>query len=85
MAFISVTSENVDIVRLFLKKNPIKAYIGFDDYEVVNKAFHVTGIPHAFVDAHGRIVAIAHPASIKPENLEEILAGKKCSLPPDSR
>jgi len=83
VVFISVTSENEDVVRLFLKKNPISACIGLDDYEVLNRAFHVTGIPHAFIiDAHGRIAAIAHPASIKPENLEEVLAGKKCSLPP---
>jgi uncharacterized protein (TIGR03435 family) len=77
-----VTSENEDVVRLFLKSHPMKAWIGLDDYEVLNKAFHVTGIPHAvIVDAQGRIAAIAHPASIEPENLDEVLAGKKCSLP----
>jgi uncharacterized protein (TIGR03435 family) len=81
--FISVTSENEDVVRLFLKNHPIKAWIGLDDYEVLNKAFHVEGIPHAvIVDAAGHIAAITHPAEIKPENLEEVLAGKKCSLPP---
>jgi uncharacterized protein (TIGR03435 family) len=82
VVFISVTSENEDVVRLFLKNHPIKAWIGLDDYEVLNKAFHVEGIPHAvIVDANGHIAAIAHPANIKPENLEEVLAGKKCSLP----
>jgi len=83
VVFISVTSENEDVVRSFLKNHPIKAWIGLDDYEVLNKAFHVEGIPHAvIIDATGRIAAIAHPADIKPENLEEVLAGKKCSLPP---
>jgi uncharacterized protein (TIGR03435 family) len=82
VVFISVTSENEDVVRLFLKNHPIKAWIGLDDYEVLNKAFHVEGIPHAvIVDATGHIAAITHPAEIKPENLEEVLAGKKCSLP----
>jgi uncharacterized protein (TIGR03435 family) len=82
VVFISVTSENEDVVRPFLKTHSMKAWVGLDDYEVLNKAFHVTGIPHAvIVDPQGHIAAIAHPASIKPENLEEVLAGKKCSLP----
>jgi uncharacterized protein (TIGR03435 family) len=83
VVFISVTSENEDVVRLFLKNHFIKAWIGLDDYEILNKAFHVEGIPHAvIVDATGHIAAIANPASIKPENLQEVLAGRKCSLPP---
>ena len=82
VVFISVTSENEDAVRLFLKNHPMKTWVGLDDYEILNHAFHVDGIPHAvIVDATGHIAAIAHPADIKPVNLEEILAGKKCSLP----
>jgi uncharacterized protein (TIGR03435 family) len=82
VVFISVTSENEDAVQLFLKSHPIKAFIGLDDYEVLNKSFHVSGIPHAvIVGTNGLIAAIAHPANIKPEHLEEVLAGKKCSLP----
>ena len=83
VVFISVTSENEEVVRSFLKSHPLKSCVGVDDYEALNKAFHVEGIPHTIiVDATGHIAAIAHPASIKPENLEEVLAGKKCSLPP---
>ena len=82
VVFISVTSENEDLIRFFLKNHPMKAWVGLDDYEVLNKAFRVVGIPHVvIVDANGHIAAIAHPASIKPENLAEVLAGKKCSLP----
>jgi uncharacterized protein (TIGR03435 family) len=82
VVFISVTSENEDLIRFFLKNHPMKTWVGLDDYGVLNKAFHVEGIPHAvIVDANGHIAAIAHPANIKPENLAEVLAGKKCSLP----
>jgi len=82
VVFISVTSENEDVVQLFLKSHPIKAWLGLDDYEVLNKAFHVKGIPHAvIVDASGHIAAITHPADLMPKHLEEVLAGKKCSLP----
>jgi uncharacterized protein (TIGR03435 family) len=82
VVFISVTSENEDAVRLFLKNHPMKTWIGLDDYEVLTHAFQVQGIPHAvIVDASGHIAAITHPADLKPINLEEVLAGKKCSLP----
>jgi len=61
----------------------MNASVGLDDYEILNKAFHVKGIPHAvIVDSTGHIAAIVHPVDIKPANLEEVLAGKKCSLPP---
>jgi uncharacterized protein (TIGR03435 family) len=82
VVFISVTSENEDVVRLFLKSHPMITWVGLDDYEVLNKEFHVEGIPHAvIVDANGHIAAVTYPAYIKPENLEEVLAGKRCSLP----
>jgi len=82
VVFISVTSENEDVVRPFLKNRPMQAWVGLDDYEVLNKAFHVKGVPHAvIIDASGHIAAIVHPADIKPENLEEVLAGKKSTLP----
>ena len=82
VVFISVTSENEDVVRIFLKTHTLKASVGIDDYEVLNKAFHVQGIPHAvIVDATGHIAAIAHPKEIAPKNLNEVLAGTKCSLP----
>src|SRR6185437_1258307 len=82
VVFISVTSENEDVVRVFLKNHPIKASILLDDFERLNKAFHVAAIPHTvIVDASGHIAAIAHPADLQAGNLEEILAGKKSSLP----
>ncbi|MEI8330004.1 MAG: TlpA disulfide reductase family protein [Chlamydiia bacterium] len=82
VVFISVTSENENVVRHFLKKHQMKAWLGLDDHQALNQSFHVQGIPHAvIVDAAGRIAAIAHPADIKPIHVEEVLAGKKCSLP----
>jgi uncharacterized protein (TIGR03435 family) len=83
VVFLSVSAENEGAVRLFLNKRPIKSWVGLDDFEVLNKAFDVKGIPHTvIVGADGRIAAITHPASLQPQHLEEILAGKKSSLPP---
>jgi uncharacterized protein (TIGR03435 family) len=82
VVFLSVTSENEDVVKLFLKTHPIKSWIGLDDYETLKKAFHVQGIPHAvIVNAEGRIAAITHPTQLEARHLEEVLTGKKCSLP----
>lgn len=82
VVFISVTQEDQDVVHSFLKTHPIEAWIGLDGDGVLDDAFHVVGIPHAIiVDATGRIAAIAHPAEINPENIDEVLEGKKCSLP----
>jgi len=82
VVFISVTSENEDVVRVFLKNHPIKAWVMLDDFETLNKAFHVAGIPHTvIVDASGHIAAITHPGQLKAENLDEVIAGKKSSLP----
>lgn len=82
VAFISVTAENQDVVRPFLRDHPMKSWIGLDDYQVLNKAFRVQTIPHALIiDMKGRVAAIAHPEEIEAKHLEEVLAGKKCSLP----
>jgi uncharacterized protein (TIGR03435 family) len=82
VVFVSVTSENEEVVRLFLRNHPMQSWVGIDDYEILNKAFHVQGIPHAvIVDATGHIAAIAYPGDIKAVHLEEVLAGNKCSLP----
>src|SRR5260221_417625 len=82
VVFLSVTSENEDVVRTFLKKHPVESGIGIDDYEALNKAFHIRGIPHTvIVNADGRIAAITHPAQLQAHHLEEVLSGKKCSLP----
>jgi uncharacterized protein (TIGR03435 family) len=83
VVFLSVSAENEGVVKSFLDNHPIKSWVGLDDYEVLNKAFAVKGIPHTVIlGADGRIAAITHPASLQPQHLEEILAGKKSSLPP---
>ena len=82
--FLSITGENEDHVKAFLKRKPLKGWIAIDDfYDVTQTAFAVKGIPTTFiVDASGKIVAITHPARLKAEHLNEVLAGKPCTLPP---
>lgn len=75
MAFIGVTDEDRQIVRTFTKEIPIDYFIGYDVYDKVGKAFGIKGIPHAMiVDKSGKIVWEGHPASLKPADLDKVLA-----------
>jgi hypothetical protein len=54
VVFISVTSENEDVVRLFLKNHPVKTSVGLDDYEVLNKTFLVRLLDTVQLERTGR-------------------------------
>jgi uncharacterized protein (TIGR03435 family) len=84
VVFISVSDDNPDHLRQFLKKRPIKTWLALDaPFGPTKDAFGVTGIPTTFlIDPAGRIVAITHPAKLETRHLAEVLAGKASSLPP---
>jgi uncharacterized protein (TIGR03435 family) len=83
VVFISVTDENPDYVRDFLKMKPMTGWIAVDGpLAATRTAFNAAGIPHTvIVDRAGKIAAITHPAKLMAKHLEEVLAGKPCSLP----
>ena len=83
VVFISISDDNGDYLQKFLKQKPIKSWVVLDGLlNPTRTAFDVHGIPHTvIVDASGKIAAITHPAGLQAKNLEEILAGKPCSLP----
>jgi uncharacterized protein (TIGR03435 family) len=83
VVFISISDDNGDYLKKFLKRKPINSWVVLDGLlNPTRTAFDVHGIPHAvIVDAFGKIAAITHPAALEANNLEEILAGKPCSLP----
>ena len=84
VVFISISDDNGDYLKKFLKRKPISSWVVLDGLlNPTRTAFDVHGIPHTvIVDASGKIAAITHPAALEAKNLEEILAGKPCSLPP---
>ncbi len=84
VVFISISDDNGDYLKKFLKRKPISNWVVLDGLlNPTRTAFDVHGIPHTvIVDASGKIAAITHPATLEAKNLEEILAGKPCSLPP---
>jgi uncharacterized protein (TIGR03435 family) len=83
VVFLSVSDDNPDHLKRFLKQHPVKGWLALDGpFEPTAAAFGVTGIPHTvIVDRNGRVAAITHPALVQAKHLEEVLAGKPCSLP----
>ena len=84
VVFVSISDDNGDYLKKFLKRKPISNWVVLDGLlNPTRTAFDVHGIPHTvIVDASGKIAAITHPAALEAKNLEEVLAGKPCSLPP---
>jgi uncharacterized protein (TIGR03435 family) len=83
VVFISISDDNGDYLKKFLKRKPIKSWVVLDGFlNPTRTAFDVHGIPHTvIVDSSGKIAAITYPAELQAKHLEEILAGKPCSLP----
>ena len=83
VVFISISDDNGDYLKTFLKRKPIRGWVVLEGpFDQTQTAFGLQGWPHTvIVDASGKVAAITHPALLKSVNLEEVLAGKPCSLP----
>ena len=83
VVFISISDDNGDYLKKFLKRKPINSWVVLDGLlDPTRTTFDVHGIPHTvIVDASGKIAAITFPGELQAKHLEEILAGKPCSLP----
>ena len=82
--FIAVTDDEKAVVQRFLKKNPIKAWIGLCPGGVFGEtnAYRVAGIPHTvIINAQGRIAAVIDPRELTSAMLDQCLATKKMSSP----
>jgi len=79
--FIAITAEDEKVVRPFLRRKPIHAWIGLDGNKSMLDDYGVTGIPHTvIVDQKGVIAAITHPTYVTETLLRDVLAGKKVTL-----
>ena len=79
--FIAITSEDEKVIGPFLKRKPIRAWVGLDTDKSMFKAYGITGIPHTvIVDKKGKIAGITHPTSLTESVLKDALAGKKLAL-----
>ncbi len=75
--FIAVTDEKEAVVRKFLKKRPMHAWIGLDTDRSLFDAYGIRGIPRTvLIDRRGKIAAITSPRVLTETILEQMLAGK---------
>jgi len=76
--FIGITTDEEKVVRPFLRKKPIHAWIGLGTDRSMFDAYDVTAIPRTvIVDATGIIAAIIHPTDLTEGLLRDVLAGKR--------
>jgi uncharacterized protein (TIGR03435 family) len=83
LQFISITDEtDVDLVKRFVMRHPIRGWIAFDADESTFKTYGIEGRPQTLlVDRSGVVQAISNPTSVTPEVLEDLLAGKHLNFP----
>jgi len=84
--FIAVTDEDEKIINTFLRRKPIRAWVGLDTDKSMFKDYAVTGIPHTVViDKKGKIVAITHPTMLTEQIMKDVLAGRRLALASPSK
>lgn len=81
--FIAVTDEQADVVAAFLKRNPIHSWVSTDDLSHSTRdTYGIEAIPTTIIiNQRGKVVGIAHPLSIEPKDIDEVLQTGKSSLP----
>lgn len=78
--FLAITDEEPRVIRRFLEKTPMKAWVGLGD-EATFEAYGVRERPMTVVvDAAGRVAAVTTPNNVTPELIEATLAGKAESI-----
>jgi thiol-disulfide isomerase/thioredoxin len=81
--FIAITAENEELVAPFLKKKPIRAWIGLDADRATHGAYGVQGIPvTVLVDAQGKLAGFTHPTGLTDKVLDDLLAGRPLARHP---
>lgn len=75
--FISITDEVESVVVPFLKRRPMKAWVGLDTGRSTMKSYSVKFFPTTVViDTEGKIAAIMQPKTLTENMLSEILEGR---------
>lgn len=72
--FVSISNDEEDEVRAYLKKNRIAGWVGLDEDGSAFDAFRVRGLPYIVVlDAEGRVLGETYPDQLTAERLEAML------------
>jgi thiol-disulfide isomerase/thioredoxin len=83
VVFLSVSDDNEDHLRKFLKEHPMREWVALDGpNNATERALHLQGYGLIILlNPAGKVVVVSLPALLQAKHLDEILAGKRCSLP----
>jgi uncharacterized protein (TIGR03435 family) len=80
--FIYITDEDEQRASAFLRKKSPQGWIGLDEKRQTIEAYRFVGLPHTvIIDPDGNVAAITLPKHVTVTALDDLLAGKKLSLP----
>lgn len=81
--FVAITAEDEAVIKPFLARRPIHAWVALDTDRAMNNAYDIHSIPcTVLVGKDGTIAAITHPVMLKEELIKDLLAGRKINLKP---
>src|SRR2546423_3566571 len=84
--FIAITDEARETVEPFLAKRPMGGWVGLDTDRSAFDAYGVKGIPMTvLVRPDGVVDAVTYPTTLKPEHLDNLLAGKPSGIAQQGR
>jgi thiol-disulfide isomerase/thioredoxin len=83
VAFLSVSDDNENLLKKFLKEHPMKSWLALDGPEnATERAFHLKGYGLVvLIDPNGKVAGFTLPAVLQQEHLDRILAGQGAGLP----
>ncbi len=82
VVFISITDQPASVVEPFLKKKPLRSWVGLDTDRSIFKGYGITALPQTIVvDPSGRVAAVTYPTQLSVEMIEAVLAGKRPTQP----
>lgn len=81
LQIVAITDEGEEVVRKFLDRRPMKAWIGLDDDSSMFTAYQADKLPHTvIVDPGGKVVAVTQPGALTVAGLRRLIDGADVAL-----
>lgn len=83
VAFLSVSDDEENLLKKFLKQHSMKSWLALDGpANATERAFHLQGYGLiVLIDSQGKVAGFTLPAILEQRHLDRILAGQHAGLP----